>query len=104
VHDAFGGCAARGGDLHDCDTDCEEEEGESSAALHVALKIYGLAIRISIPSTGQSCILDTEFAERRCPTLRPYPSPSSRYYGSSFRNIHHRECQVPQLGHAFERK
>ena len=32
------------------------------------------------------------------------PSPSSKYYDPSFRNIHYQECRAPQLGDAFERK
>jgi hypothetical protein len=31
-------------------------------------------------------------------------SSSSRYYGSSVRNLHYRKCRVPQLGDAFRRK
>jgi hypothetical protein len=49
------GCAARGGDLHDCDTDFEEEEGESSAALHVALKIHRIGDSNFHTETEQSC-------------------------------------------------
>src|ERR1700728_2447286 len=30
--------------------------------------------------------------------------PSSKCYGPSVRNLHYRECQVPQLGDAFRRK
>jgi hypothetical protein len=63
-------------------------------ALCICLSIFATSGR----SVARSIGAHLEQLEQ---TLR---SPSSRYYDPSVRNIHHPECQVPQLGDAFERK